>query len=120
VLNHWHPFWMNLKPAYDAFERTRLPPRVSVCNKRYLVTEADGASGVCVEDGSDGIPMPEAEPEREDAKVAKARKVASKAQSKPASGRSARKAYAEARRARLAAQTKRVRTSDAEPKRRSH
>jgi hypothetical protein len=52
--------------------------------------------------------------------VAKARKVASKAQSKPASGRSARKAYAEARRARLAAQTKRVRTSDAEPKRRSH
>jgi murein L,D-transpeptidase YafK len=31
----WIPFWMNLKEGYDAFERTRRPPRVSVCNDRY-------------------------------------------------------------------------------------
>jgi murein L,D-transpeptidase YafK len=120
VLNHWHPFWMHLKPGYDAFERTRLPPRVSVCNKRYLALEADSAFGVCVEDGSLGIAMPELEPAREEAKAVKVRKVASKAQPKAADARSARKAYAEARRARLAAQTKRVRTSDAEPRRRPH
>jgi murein L,D-transpeptidase YafK len=120
VLNHWHPFWMNLKPAYDAFERTRLPPNVSVCNKRYLAIEADSTLGVCVEDGSEGIPMPEAELENEEAKVAKVRKIASKAQPKPAVARSARKAYVEARRARVAAQNKRVRTSDAEPRRRPH
>lgn len=28
-------FWQSLKPGYDLFETTALPPRVSVCNKRY-------------------------------------------------------------------------------------
>jgi hypothetical protein len=39
--NEWMPFWRNLKEAYDVFERTRIPPKVSVCNRRYIV--ADGA-----------------------------------------------------------------------------
>lgn len=28
-------FWQSLKPGYDLFEQTSIPPRVSVCNKRY-------------------------------------------------------------------------------------
>lgn len=37
--SEWHDFWTNLKEGYDAFERTRLPPRISVCNGRYQVSE---------------------------------------------------------------------------------
>lgn len=33
----WYEFWRNLKQGYDAFETTRLPPRISVCQKRYHV-----------------------------------------------------------------------------------
>ena len=36
----WHPwadFWRDLKPAYDSFEKSHIPPRISVCNKRYSV-----------------------------------------------------------------------------------
>ncbi len=36
----WRDFWLNLKRGHDAFERTRLPPRVGVCESRYDVTEA--------------------------------------------------------------------------------
>ena len=32
----WLPFWNNLKEGYDLFEKTRLPPMVKVCNKRYV------------------------------------------------------------------------------------
>jgi murein L,D-transpeptidase YafK len=32
----WMTYWSNLKQGYDAFERTRRPPAVSVCNGRYL------------------------------------------------------------------------------------
>lgn len=35
--SEWHEFWTNLKEGYDAFEETRIPPRISVCDKRYLV-----------------------------------------------------------------------------------
>ena len=30
----WSGFWANLKEAYDAFERTRIPPRISVCGEQ--------------------------------------------------------------------------------------
>jgi murein L,D-transpeptidase YafK len=33
--SEWKDFWANLKEGYDAFERTKYPPRVSVCEKRY-------------------------------------------------------------------------------------
>ncbi len=36
----WRDFWQNLREGYDAFERTRRPPRVSVCDKRYLFADA--------------------------------------------------------------------------------
>jgi murein L,D-transpeptidase YafK len=29
-------FWKNLKEGYDHFELTRVPPRVDVCNRRYV------------------------------------------------------------------------------------
>lgn len=31
----WQDFWRNLKDGYDLFERTRRPPRVSVCGTHY-------------------------------------------------------------------------------------
>lgn len=32
-------FWSDLKQGYDSFERTRLPPRISVCGKRYRIED---------------------------------------------------------------------------------
>lgn len=48
----WQSFWQDLKAGYDAFERTGVPPRVSVCNKRYIVAEGSLGS-----DGSAPIDM---------------------------------------------------------------
>jgi murein L,D-transpeptidase YafK len=39
--HEWYGFWRNLKVAYDSFERTRLPPRVSVCEGRYQVEDVN-------------------------------------------------------------------------------
>ncbi|HYD14778.1 MAG TPA: murein L,D-transpeptidase family protein [Hyphomicrobium sp.] len=36
----WHEFWSTLKAGYASFERTRRPPRVSVCEGRYFVEDA--------------------------------------------------------------------------------
>jgi murein L,D-transpeptidase YafK len=38
--SEWASFWANLKEGYDSFERTRQPPRVSVCSNRYNVEHA--------------------------------------------------------------------------------
>jgi len=38
--SEWHQFWQNLKEGYDIFERTHRPPRISVCDNRYIVQEA--------------------------------------------------------------------------------
>lgn len=35
----WADFWQDLKLGYDSFERTRLPPHVSVCGRRYHVRD---------------------------------------------------------------------------------
>jgi len=40
----WAGFWQDLKAAYDSFERTRLPPRVAICDQRYHVTDAEPGS----------------------------------------------------------------------------
>jgi len=32
-----HAFWTNLKEGYDAFEKSKVPPEVSVSGKRYVV-----------------------------------------------------------------------------------
>lgn len=41
----WHGFWQNLKEGYDLFERTRRPPRVSVCGTRYGFAPASRLEG---------------------------------------------------------------------------
>jgi murein L,D-transpeptidase YafK len=40
------PFWQMLKEGYDHFELTRTPPKVDVCEKKYVFnrTAADGSS----------------------------------------------------------------------------
>jgi murein L,D-transpeptidase YafK len=35
--SEWASFWANLKEGYDSFEKTRQPPRVSVCSNRYNI-----------------------------------------------------------------------------------
>ena len=33
----WYTFWHHLKEGHDAFEATRIPPKIHVCARRYLV-----------------------------------------------------------------------------------
>ncbi len=44
----WHPwaaFWRDLKPAYDFFEDSHIPPVISVCGMRYVVQRGREAAG---------------------------------------------------------------------------
>lgn len=34
-----YPFWQNLKEGYDQFEITKVPPKVDVCEKRYVFNQ---------------------------------------------------------------------------------
>ncbi|NJM35358.1 MAG: murein L,D-transpeptidase [Rhodomicrobium sp.] len=40
----WADFWRELKPGYEAFEATQLPPEVTVCQGRYVVKPAAAGS----------------------------------------------------------------------------
>lgn len=42
----WYGFWRNLKEGYDYFEATRHPPKVDVCEKRYLINASFVNHGV--------------------------------------------------------------------------
>ena len=44
--HEWHPFWTSLKQGYDSFERTRQPPRVTVCKRAYHIEDAGTASTI--------------------------------------------------------------------------
>ncbi len=33
----WYGFWRTLKEGYDSFEISRIPPKVAVCSRQYLV-----------------------------------------------------------------------------------
>ena len=35
--NRWYSFWKTLKVGFDDFEMTRVPPKVAVCSRQYLV-----------------------------------------------------------------------------------
>ena len=124
--SQWQPFWHNIKDAYDLFERTRVPPSVKVCGKKYVVSEGilQGASrrpaparttgADCVDTAPDPsqhtmLPDDDAEP----ARITKSRKVVSKTQRRRSAGRNARKAYADARKARMAAHATRSRQASA-------
>jgi murein L,D-transpeptidase YafK len=43
--DQWYGFWQNLKEGYDYFEITRLPPKVDVCDKRYLINASFVSGG---------------------------------------------------------------------------
>jgi murein L,D-transpeptidase YafK len=118
----WHPFWLNLKEAYDAFERTRVPPRVSVCDRRYIVGEggptsevvappdngAPTAFGIC-EDAIAGIvPLAGVEAESVRHIAARSHRAASKPRGRRFVWRNVRANYAAARRTRMAAHARRM------------
>jgi murein L,D-transpeptidase YafK len=42
--HHWTAFWRDMKPAFDLFEANHVPPRVSMCGKRYAVTPGDASA----------------------------------------------------------------------------
>jgi murein L,D-transpeptidase YafK len=42
--DQWAGFWADLKKGHDLFERTRVPPVVSVCNGRYAFAPGSPAS----------------------------------------------------------------------------
>jgi murein L,D-transpeptidase YafK len=110
----WYPYWLNLKEAYDLFEHTRVPPKVSACGPKYVIEAGYGDSRLPAEPGlvplantcepeeawAWGSPIPVAEAGQTQAKPPAASR---------ANGRNARQAYAAARRARVAAYAKRAR-----------
>ena len=53
----WADFWRDLKAGYDVFERTRVPPRIAVCQQRYVFAAGDLA------DTSDVKPWPVLKPQ---------------------------------------------------------
>jgi murein L,D-transpeptidase YafK len=106
----WRDFWLNLKEAHDAFERTRVPPKVTVCGKRYVLSEELVADDCEV---LEAVTIAEERPRVVVAAKKRGRKVASKSNPRVVPGRNARKAYAAARRARIAAHARRVRTTAA-------
>jgi murein L,D-transpeptidase YafK len=117
-------FWLNLKEAYDVFERTHLPPQVSVCDRRYIIRQSDReesaappdngaptAFDIC-EDAMVGI-VPLAGPvaERIAQVAARVHRVAMRAKARRSAGRIARasqRASHAARRARVASHARRV------------
>lgn len=120
--SHWHDFWLDLREGYDLFERSHLPPAVAICAGKYAI-----ASG---ESHPDGVPPPGydaaflglcGDPPSDPAAtavsvvakktVSRVQRLASRAHRGRFKGRNARKNYASARRARMAAYAKRMRTA---------
>jgi murein L,D-transpeptidase YafK len=110
--SEWQPFWRNLKEAHDVFERTRMPPLVSVCDKKYVVSDGSQLQRADCTDTHIDIDV-SANASGTAAKATKARKVVSKTQKRRAAGRNVRKNYAEARKARMAAHAERARAKQA-------
>jgi murein L,D-transpeptidase YafK len=124
--SEWQPFWRNLKDAYDVFERTRVPPQVNVCGKRYVVREGGTAQPAtvssdpleqqmsdCVDTATELGRQASLENEVESVTPSKARRIVSKTQRRRSAGRNVRKNYAEARKTRMAAHIEKVRSKQA-------
>jgi murein L,D-transpeptidase YafK len=104
--SEWSGFWSNLKEAYDLFERTRVPPEVSVCSHRYAVQEKlSGEEHAC----TPKVSGPGAAKQQSARKLDRVRAVravprhAGVQRARRPAGRNARQAYAAARVARVAA-----------------
>jgi hypothetical protein len=118
----WLAFWLNLKEAYDGFERSHLPPRVSVCDGRYIIGEgwraeeeaappdngAPTAFGIC-EDAIAGIvPFAASEAHRIAGIAARVHRVAMRVKVRRSAGRGTRAVHAASRRARPVVHARRV------------
>jgi murein L,D-transpeptidase YafK len=118
----WLAFWLNLKEAYDDFERSHLPPRVSVCDGRYLIGEgwhaeeeaappdngAPTAFGICEDAIAGIIPIAGSEAHRIARIAAQVQRVAMRAKVRRSAGRSTRAVQAGSRRAHLVVHARRV------------
>jgi len=107
----WSSFWSGLKGAYDLFEQTRIPPRVSVCNKQYAVgKDAGDDESDCVANVSEvSVATARLRSVRNAARARRAQAARRTAQIRHvrSRARNARRAYAAARAARMAAHARR-------------
>jgi len=82
----WIDFWKNLKEGYDYFEISRLPPKVAVCEKRYLINASftgnarPDPAGACP--AYQRLPIPRA-PAMQEASTKPAKKLDSASLTKP-------------------------------------
>jgi murein L,D-transpeptidase YafK len=97
----WSGFLSNMKDAYDVFERTSIPPDVSVCGDRYVAGQ-DTDPGLCVVNVSEASVATVRPGHTRYARLARRGRVVSR--------RYARRAYAAARRVRMAAYARRQAT----------
>ncbi len=114
----WHPFWQNLREAYELFERTRVPPRVSVCGRKYMVRDGalsaswyapeEATPAACDEGDSDPVSVLSSAKHSSRSNTHRLRKAVSRHRVRRAKGRNVRKTYAAARRARMAAHARRA------------
>ena len=44
--NKWYGFWKTMKQGYDYFEKYRIPPSVTVCERRYVVDAVPAAAPI--------------------------------------------------------------------------
>lgn len=123
--SEWNGFWSSLKDAYDLFERTRIPPQVSVCDGKYVVGEnAVADANNCVANRSEvSVASARLRSMRRlhHARLARyARRHAHPRHARGGTGRNARQAYAAARVSRMAADAKRRQASHVGGPRRTH
>jgi murein L,D-transpeptidase YafK len=114
----WQAFWANLKEAYDLFERTRVPPSVAVCNRRYMVSQTEIDDDDCPASTLASTDVRAAAPETARPQAAPAQRSANLVALHRRPGRSALKAYAAARRARLATKARQRHAAEAADQRR--
>ena len=119
----WYGFWLNLRDAYDVFERTRLPPRISICDRKYVVTQAleigDPAAvtrvgtwsalSTCPRDETETAFAPGPETQRAAMHATSGQSVRFRRHVRRFARHNVRRAYAAARRTRMAAYARRMR-----------
>jgi murein L,D-transpeptidase YafK len=82
----WYDFWKNLKEGYDYFEISHLPPKIAVCEKRYLINASftgdvrPDPAGACP--AYQKLPIPRA-PAMQEASAKPAKKAVSASLTKP-------------------------------------
>jgi murein L,D-transpeptidase YafK len=131
--HQWHEFWQSLKSGYDMFERTRVPPRIGVCDKKYVVSEGDppgdpaapvpnpwSALPACERDELEAALWQSPETSTATRYAHKGHRMVYRSHIRRFAKRNARRAYATARRARVVSYAKRMRTTYVGGAKRAH